>query len=381
MHGQTDFGIERLHQALGAIRGEQAGHVFDGDGIGPEVFELLAVLQITVERVHRRYRVGNGALEPTAACLNSLGVIDDIANIVQRIEHAKDLNAVFFRACDKTVHDVFGIVLISHEVLTAREHGQIGIGHVGFDGSQTLPRVLIEKTQTCVKRRATPRFNGPIPNLVHFRQDGQHIAELHAGSPQALLAVADGGVHQLQTRHASPLTFQIEPRCHGSMKADAWRHISRGARRPLANNVRSGKTRTASVRLYPPLRPRRRRIGCAVKLWRSSTISRDSAFCRANNARVTHWKRKKHKDATNKVASFSKAPMHALTRMGRKDRPPNAKEPVPYTKKARLNGPFDYIRLMKRPSRVSICSTSPTSTNMGTFTSAPVSSVAGLVEP
>ncbi len=42
---------------------------------------------------------------------------------------------------------------------------------------------------------------------------------------------------------------------------------------------------------------------------------------------------------------------------------------------------LNYIRLMKRPSRVSICSTSPTSTNMGTFTSAPVSSVAGLVEP
>lgn len=56
---------------------------------------------------------------------------------------------------------------------------------------------------------------------------------------------------------------------------------------------------------------------------------------------------------------------------------------TPHMKKRRsLERRFrDYIRLMKRPSRVSICSTSPTSTNMGTFTSAPVSSVAGLVEP
>ena len=40
-----------------------------------------------------------------------------------------------------------------------------------------------------------------------------------------------------------------------------------------------------------------------------------------------------------------------------------------------------YIRLTKRPSRVSIWRTSPTFTYIGTFTSAPVSSVAGLVEP
>ena len=156
--------------------------------------------------------------------LDGLGVVHHVSNVVQRVEYAEHLNAVFLRARNEAIHDVFGIVLVTNQVLAAREHGQIGVGHVRLDGSQALPRILVEKTQARVKRRAAPRLNSPVAYLVHFRQDGQHIAERHAGSPQALLAVADGGVHQLQTRHASPLTFQIRPRCHGSMKADACRH-------------------------------------------------------------------------------------------------------------------------------------------------------------
>ena len=212
VHRQANFGVERLHQALGAIRSKQARHVFDGDGVGTQVLQFLGILQKAIERMHGRYGVRNSALEPAAARLNSLGVVDDVANVVQSVEHAEHLNAVFFRACDETVHDVLGIMLVTYQVLAARQHGQIGVGHMRLDGTQTLPRVLVKKTQTRVERRTAPRLNGPIPYFVHLRQDGQHVAKRHTGSPQALLAVANGGIHQLQTRHASPLTFPIRPR-------------------------------------------------------------------------------------------------------------------------------------------------------------------------
>ena len=205
VHRQADFGVERLHQALGAIRREHARHVLDGDGVGAEVFELLAVFQIAVERVHGRHGVGDGALEPAAAGLDGLGVVDHVADIVERVEHAEHLDAVFLRAGDEAVHDIFRVVLVAHQVLAAREHGQIGVGHVGLDRAQALPGVLVLEPQARVERRTAPGLDRPITHLVHLGQNGQHVAELHAGGPQALLTVADSGIHQLQTWHASPL--------------------------------------------------------------------------------------------------------------------------------------------------------------------------------
>ena len=205
VHRQADFGVERLHQALGAIRREHARHVLDGDGVGAEVFELLAVFQIAVERVHGRHGIGDGTFEPAAASLDGLGVIDHVADVVERVEHAKHLDAVLLRAGDEAVHDVFRVMLVAHQVLAAREHGQVGVGHVGLDRTQALPRVFVQEPQARVERRAAPSLDRPIAHLVHLRQNGQHVAELHAGGPQALLTVADSGIHQLQTWHASPL--------------------------------------------------------------------------------------------------------------------------------------------------------------------------------
>ena len=96
----------RLDQALGAVRRQHAGHVLDGDGVGAQVLELLAVVQEAVEGVHRRNRVGDGALEVTAAFLDGLGVVDDVADIVERVEHAEDMHAVALGGLDEAVADL-----------------------------------------------------------------------------------------------------------------------------------------------------------------------------------------------------------------------------------------------------------------------------------
>ena len=232
VHRQADFGVERLHQAFGAIRREHARHILDGDRIGAEVFELLAVFKIAVKGMHGRHGVGDGAFEPAAARLDRLGVVDHVADVVERVEHAKHLDAVLLGAGDEAVHDIFGIMLIAHEVLPAREHGQIGIGHVRLDRAQALPGVFVQKPQTRVERGTAPGLDRPIAHLVHLRQDGQHVAELHTGSPQALLAVADGGVHQLQTWHASPLHLEpLHTEAHDFYTAMHYRDTSVAKRR------------------------------------------------------------------------------------------------------------------------------------------------------
>ena len=198
---QADLGVERLHHALGAVRREHAGHVLDGDGVGAQVLELLAVFQEAVERVHRRHRVRDGAFKVPAAFLDGLGVVHDVANVVQGVEHAEHVHAVALGGMDEPVADLARIVLVPYQVLTARQHGERRVRRVGLDGAQPLPRVLVEKAQAGVERGTAPCLDGPVPDAVHFRQDGQHIPDLHARGPQALLAVADGGIHDLKPWH------------------------------------------------------------------------------------------------------------------------------------------------------------------------------------
>ena len=213
VHRQADFLIERLHHTLGAIGREHAGHVLDGDGVGAQILQLLAVFQVGIQRVHRRDRVGDGALEQTAALLDGLGVVHDVADVVQRVEHTEDLDAVAVRRVDEAVHDLLGVVLVADEVLPAREHGKRRIGRVRLDGAQTLPGVLVQKAQAGVERRPAPRLDGPVADAVHLRQDRQHVADLHTGGPEALLTVADGRVHDLKPWHElTPPYTQVSQR-------------------------------------------------------------------------------------------------------------------------------------------------------------------------
>ncbi len=62
----------------------------------PKSFSFWAYSKKPSRRMHGRYGVRDSALEPAAARLNSLGVVDDVANVVQSVEHAEHLNAVFF---------------------------------------------------------------------------------------------------------------------------------------------------------------------------------------------------------------------------------------------------------------------------------------------
>ena len=199
VHGQAYLGVEGLHHALGAVGREHARHVLDGDAVGAQLLQLLAVLQEAVEGVHGRDGVGDGALEVRAAALDGLGVVDDVADVVQRVEHAEHLDAVAVRGLDEVEDDVARVVLVADEVLAAREHGQRRVGRVRLDGAQALPGVLVKEAQARVERRAAPCLDGPVPDLVHLGKDGQHVAELHARGPQALLAVADGRVHYLKS--------------------------------------------------------------------------------------------------------------------------------------------------------------------------------------
>ena len=198
MHGQTDLGVESLHDALGAIRRHKAGHILHADGVGAELFELLRILKVAVKRMHRGDGVGDGALEVTAAFVDRLGGIHHVADIVERVEHAEHVHAVALGRLDEAVHDLAGIMLVADQVLASGEHGQRRVRSCRIDGTQAVPRILIQKAHARVERRAAPCLDGPVADAIHLRQDRQHVADAHARGPQALLAITDSGIHDLK---------------------------------------------------------------------------------------------------------------------------------------------------------------------------------------
>ena len=201
MERQADFGVERLHDALGAVRREHARHVLDADGVRAQILQLLAVLQEAIKRVNRAYGVGDGAFEMRSAFLDGLGVVHHVSNVVQRVEHAEHMDAVSVGRLDEAVADFARVMLVANQILPAREHGKRRVRRVRLDRTQTLPGVLVEEAKARVERRAAPSLDRPIPYAVHLRQNREHVADLHARGPQTLLAVADGGIHNLKPWH------------------------------------------------------------------------------------------------------------------------------------------------------------------------------------
>ena len=198
VHRQADLGVQGLDQALGPIRSQHARHVLDGDGVGAQLLELLGVLQVAVQGVDGRDGVGDGTLEVGAHGLDGLGVVHYVADVVQRVEHAEHVDAVAMGSGDEAVHDFLGVVLVAYQVLAAGKHGKRGVGSQRLDGAQALPRVLIQEAQAGVEGRTAPCLDCPVAHTIHLRQNRLNIADGHAGCPQALLAVTNGGIHQLK---------------------------------------------------------------------------------------------------------------------------------------------------------------------------------------
>ena len=151
--------------------------------------------------MNRADGVRNRTLEMRAALLDGVGVVHHVSNVVQRIEHAEHMDAVSVGRLDEAVADLARVMLVANQILPAREHRKRRVRGVRLYGAQALPRILVEEAEARIERCAAPSLDSPIPYSVHLRQNRQHVANLHARGPQALLAVTDGGIHNLKPWH------------------------------------------------------------------------------------------------------------------------------------------------------------------------------------
>src|SRR6266404_6296655 len=103
MNGNIDFFAKSANELKSRVRLAQAGHVFDGQEMRPELFELLGHGDVIVERIFWAARienvagVANGRFADRAGFEHRIDSNTHVFDRVERIEDAKDVDALSVR--------------------------------------------------------------------------------------------------------------------------------------------------------------------------------------------------------------------------------------------------------------------------------------------
>ena len=81
-----------------------------------------------------------------------------VADVVERVEDAEDVDAPGVRLLDELLQDVVGVVPVADDVLPAQQHLEGGVGHLLLQLGDALPGVLLQEAEAGVE-------GGPAPHL------------------------------------------------------------------------------------------------------------------------------------------------------------------------------------------------------------------------
>ena len=195
--------FQRRHQGVGVVRGHDAGHVLDADGVRAQGLQLAGLVQVVFQVVHlaAHARLGQGvadrALEVLLVLPDHLHHGQEVAEVVQGVEHPEDVHAVVAGPLHEGLDHVVGVVAVAHQVLPPQQHGQGGAGDAGAQEAQALPGIFVQEAVAGVEGRPAPDLHGVEAHLVHGRGHGQQVLGAPARGEQRLVPVAQGQVLHL----------------------------------------------------------------------------------------------------------------------------------------------------------------------------------------
>src|SRR5882762_3088935 len=164
MNGNIDFFAKGPNELKSSVRLAQAGHVFDGQEMRPQLFQLLGHGDVIFERIFWAARIENVACVANGRFADRTGFehrIDSDTHVfdrVERIENAKDVDALDARFAHEFLDDVIGIGRIAHSVCAAEEHLKTDIRYTAAQLAQALPWIFVQEAQSSVEGGATPHF-------------------------------------------------------------------------------------------------------------------------------------------------------------------------------------------------------------------------------
>ena len=200
----ADGVLDALDEVLCLVGAHGACHILQADGVKAHVLELFAHLDILFHGVDRALRVGDAAGSNGVLAAVFLGGFQcgfDVAEIVQRVKDTQNVDAVFDRQLDELFHNVVVIVLVAEQVLSAKEHLQLRVGHQSADIAQALPRIFAEIAKAGVKRCAAPAFNRIVTGLIHLGQNRLEIGIRQTGCHQGLIRITKDSFSDLNFFH------------------------------------------------------------------------------------------------------------------------------------------------------------------------------------
>ena len=178
--------------------------------------------------------VAHGHLRSAAVLLGGLHGGFHVADIVQRVEAADDVDAVFDALFDEELHHIVSIVLVAQQVLATQQHLQLGVGQTLAQDAQALPRVFVQEAQAAVEGRATPALQRVVADLVQLGKHGLHLGGGHTRGGLTLVAVAQNGIGNSNLRHICHLSNHNQPNILSSIPAAIAEPITPATLGPMA---------------------------------------------------------------------------------------------------------------------------------------------------
>ena len=194
VQGGAEVGCLPRRQLISVERRQESGHVFDAERVGSQILQLFCHIDKPLHAVNGADGIADGGFDMFATGFHFPHGPFDVADIIQGVENAEDVDAVGGGSFDKPFQHIVGIVPIADEILPAEQHLKFGVGHGGAQRAEPFPGIFFEKAQAGVERGATPDFEGPIADGVELLGDGQHVLCSHARGQERLMAVAQGDI-------------------------------------------------------------------------------------------------------------------------------------------------------------------------------------------
>ncbi len=172
----------------------------EGDVGREEVLEHLGVKRRVVRAGaagrERHQRDADFVFQPVPR--DRAGGVDQIVNIVERVEIPNRRDAVFFEELRVQVDDVARLGIERHDVDAARERLEVRIGTGrGAKGVHHREGVLVAVEIQTLKTRAAARLEVPDTGLARRLHRRQKVRREHTGAISALKAVTEGRDHHI----------------------------------------------------------------------------------------------------------------------------------------------------------------------------------------
>ncbi len=216
--GETYVFLYALYKVVCGLRIHNARHILDAYGLNAHALKLLCEPDIALDVVNGACGVADGARCMSAALNGLVNSRLDVSQVVECVEYADDVDAVFNALSDEKANDIVGIMLVAQKILTSEEHLQLCVRARLANLAQTLPRIFVEIAQAGVKCGTAPALERIVARLVKLGQYCLEILKGHTGRDKRLVRVSEDSLSEIYFHiFRSPLDFinllKIRTRC------------------------------------------------------------------------------------------------------------------------------------------------------------------------